>query len=71
MDAEEIQHEFIYIGKAGFNFTEARGRGINITGHRAIINVSGQHGGNITLCVAITQDGVLLHHAKIGPYNTP
>ncbi len=29
----------------------------------------GQRGGNITLCAAITQNGVLHHHANLGPYN--
>jgi len=64
MDAEEILHEFIYIDEAGFNLTKARRRGRNVIGHRAIINVPGQHGGNISLCAAISHD-------KIGPYNTP
>lgn len=70
MDAEEILHEFIYIDEAGFNLTKAR-RGRNIFGHRAIINVPGQRGGNITLCAAIPQHGVVLRHAKTVPYNTP
>ncbi len=29
----------------------------------------GQRGGNITICAAITQNGVLHHHANLGPYN--
>ncbi len=38
-----------------------RGRGIGETslGHRAILNVPGQHGGNITIYAAIMQMGVL------------
>ena len=71
MDAEEIPHEFIYIDEAGFNLTTARRRGRYIIGHRAIINVPGQLGGNITLSAAITQNGVLLCHANMEPYNTP
>ncbi len=70
MDGEEIQHEFIYVDEAGFNLTRTRRRGRNIIGHRAIVNVPGQRGGNITLCAAITQNGVLHHHAHMGPYNT-
>ena len=70
MDAEEILHEFIYIDEAGFNLTKARRRGRNIIGHRAIINVPGQRGGNNTLCAAITQNGVLLRHTNKGHYNT-
>ncbi|XP_030267242.1 uncharacterized protein LOC115578423 [Sparus aurata] len=70
MDAEEIPHKFIYIDEAGFNLTKSRRRGRNIIGHRAIINVPGQRGGNITLCAAITQNRILLRHANMGPYNT-
>ncbi|XP_062413404.1 uncharacterized protein LOC134104102 [Pungitius pungitius] len=70
MDGEEIQHEFIYVDEAGFNLTKTRRRGRNIIGHRAIVNVPGQRGGNITLCAAITQNGVLHRHAHMGPYNT-
>lgn len=68
MDAEEVPHEFIYI-EAGFNLTTGRRRGRNI-GHGAIVNVSGQRGGNITLCAAITQNGVFHRRANLGPYNT-
>ena len=71
MDAEEIPNEFINIDEAGFNLTKARRRGRNIIGHGARINVPGQRGGNITLCAAITQNGVLLRHTSMGPYNTP
>ncbi|XP_058613467.1 uncharacterized protein LOC131528401 [Onychostoma macrolepis] len=70
MDGEEIQHEFIYVDEAGFNLTRTRRRGRNIIDHRAIVNVPGQRGGNITLCAAITQNGVLHRHAHMGPYNT-
>lgn len=69
MDAAEIQHEFIYVDEAGFNLAKTRRRGRNVIGHRAITNVPGQRGGNITLCAAITQNGVLHHHANLGPYN--
>jgi len=47
-----------------------RRRGRNIIGHRAILNVPGQPGGNITIYVVITQNGVLHHHANLGPYNS-
>ena len=71
MGAEEIPHELIYIDEAGFNLTKARRRGRNIIGHGAIIRVPGQRGGNITLCAAITQNGVLLRHTSMGPHSTP
>jgi len=68
MDGEKIQHEFIY--EAGFNLMRTRRRGRYIIGHRAIVNVQGQRGDNIALCAVITQNGVLHHHAHMGPYNT-
>ncbi len=46
-----------------------RGRGRKIVGHRAILNVPGQRGGNITIYAAIMQNGVLHRHANLGPYN--
>ncbi len=57
MDGKEIQHEFIYVDEAGFNLTRTRRRGRNIIGHRAIVNVPGQRGGNITLCSHYTEWG--------------
>ncbi|XP_041118603.1 uncharacterized protein LOC121322555 [Polyodon spathula] len=70
LDAAAIQHVYIYIDEAGFNLAKRRGRGRNIIGHRAIVNVPGQRGGNITMCTAVSQQGVLHHHANLGPYNT-
>lgn len=52
-----------FVVEVGFNLS-------NVIGQRAIVNVPGQRGGNITMCAAITQNGVLHHHAKLGPYNT-
>ncbi|KAK0142201.1 hypothetical protein N1851_020138 [Merluccius polli] len=52
---------------AGFNLTKRRKRGRNIIGHRAIIQVKG--GGNVTLCAAISNRGVLHRHVKVGPNN--
>ena len=37
---------------------------------KAVVNVPGQRGGNITLCAAICLQGVLHHHATLGLYNT-
>ncbi|XP_041102761.1 uncharacterized protein LOC121314041 [Polyodon spathula] len=70
LDASAIQHVYIYIDEAGFNLAKRRGRGRNIIGHRAIVNVPGQRGGNITMCAAISQQGILHHHTNLGPYNT-
>ncbi|KAM9399517.1 uncharacterized protein ACWYII_031651 isoform 1-T1 [Salvelinus alpinus] len=70
LEADAVHHELIYVDEAGFNLAKTRSRGRNIIGHRAIINVPGQRGGNITMCAAISQNGVLHHHAILGPYNT-
>lgn len=70
MGVDAILHEFIFIDVAGFNRTKVRRRGRNTTSHRAILNVLGQRGGNITMCAAITQNEVLHRQANFGPYNT-
>ncbi|XP_045550324.1 uncharacterized protein [Salmo salar] len=71
MDAHAIPHEFIFIDEAGFNLAKTRRRGRNVIGHRAIIDIHGQRGGNITMCAAISNThGVLHRHANLGPYNT-
>ncbi|XP_067234759.1 uncharacterized protein [Chanodichthys erythropterus] len=70
MDAHAIPHEFIFIDEAGFNLAKTRRRGRNLIGHRAVIDVPGQRGGNITMCAAISNmHGVLHRHAKLGPYS--
>lgn len=66
----ERPHEYIYMDEAGFNLTKRRRRGRNVIGHRAIVGVPGQRGGNVTLCAAISNHGVVHHHANLGPYNT-
>lgn len=62
-------HDLIHVDEAGFNLSIAR-RGRNIIGHRALINVPGQRGSNITFCAAVSQNGLLQRHANMGPYNT-
>lgn len=39
-------------------------------GQRAIVEVPGQQGGNVTICAAISNHGVLHHHVTLGPYNS-
>ncbi len=70
LEADVMGHEQFFVDEAGFNLIQTRRRGRNIIGHRAIINVPGQRGGNITMCAAISQNGVVHHHATLGPYNT-
>ena len=59
-----------------------RGRGIRVrggrraghggrgAGQRAITEVPGQRGGNITLCAAMGSEGLVHRHAVLGSYNT-
>ena len=54
--------------KTGFNLAKTRRRGRNVIGKRA--TVDGQRGANITMCAAISTDGLLLNKSLIGPYNT-
>lgn len=55
---------------AGFNLAKGRTRGRNVIGHQATEDVPGQRGGNITMCAAITENGVSTRIPNIGPYNT-
>ncbi|XP_007232845.3 uncharacterized protein LOC125799434 [Astyanax mexicanus] len=70
LEAEGAHHIFIYVDEAGFNLCKVRRRGRNLIGNRATITVPGQRGANITMCAAISNDGVLCHIPTIGPYNT-
>ncbi|XP_078025794.1 uncharacterized protein LOC144463914 [Epinephelus lanceolatus] len=70
LDAMERPHEYIYMDEARFNLTKRRRRGRSVIGQRAIVGVPGQRGGNFTLCAAISNHGVVHHHANLGPYNT-
>lgn len=38
--------------------------------NEVVVVVQGQHGGNITMCAAISENGVSTHILNIGPYNT-
>ncbi|KAJ8373224.1 hypothetical protein AAFF_G00267160, partial [Aldrovandia affinis] len=70
LDASAAPPEYIFIDEAGFNLTRTRRRGRNIIGNRAIVDVPGLRGGNVTMCAAIGHRGVIHHHAQLGPYNT-
>ncbi len=37
----------MYMDEAGFNLTKRRRRGSNVIGHRTIVGVPGQRGGNV------------------------
>ena len=70
LESSEPSHNLVYVDEAGFNLTKCRRRGRNIIGHRATVDLPGQWGGNITMCAAISEHGVLTHIPLIGPYNT-
>lgn len=70
VEALERPHSFVFIDEAGFNLAKTRRRGRNVIGQRATVEVPGQRGGNITMCAAMANDGLLLNTPLIGPYNT-
>ncbi|XP_038160244.1 uncharacterized protein LOC119796019 [Cyprinodon tularosa] len=70
LEVDAVEHQFFFIDEVGFNLTKRRRRGRNIIGQRAIVEVPGQRGGNITVCAAMTDHGIIHHHATLGPYNT-
>ena len=71
LDADEKANEYIYIDEAAFNLNTRRRRGRNVIGQRATVDVpAGLRGGNITMCAAISRNGVQAHNARLGPYNS-
>lgn len=52
---------------AGFNLNKLNWCSRNIIGQRARVDVPGQHGGNITMCGAIAEHGVMHNAASTGP----
>ncbi|XP_055776448.1 uncharacterized protein LOC129853936 [Salvelinus fontinalis] len=70
LESLDRPHKFIFVDDAGFNLTKRRRRGRNMIGQRAIVEVPGQRGGNVTICAAISNHGVLHHRVTLGPYNT-
>lgn len=70
LEGHEMTHILVFVDEAGFNLAKGRRRGRNLIGHRATIGTPGQRGGNITMCAAISENGVSTHIPHIGPYNT-
>lgn len=69
LDADDDHHKLIYLDEAGFNLAKTRRRGRSFIGQRATIQVPGPRGANITMCAAISEDGVVGRRPHIGPYN--
>ncbi|KAL0155112.1 hypothetical protein M9458_049375, partial [Cirrhinus mrigala] len=57
LDADENHHKFLFLDEAGFNLAKTRRR------------VRGQRGANITMCAAISEDGVVGRRPCVGSYN--
>ncbi|KAJ4940174.1 hypothetical protein JOQ06_026483 [Pogonophryne albipinna] len=70
LEGNALPHVFVYVDEAGFNLSKVRRRGRNLIGQRATVFVPGQRGGNITLCAAISTQGVLAHIPVMGAYNS-
>ena len=70
LKGHEITHIPVFVDEAGFSPAKDRRRGRNLIGHRATIATPGQHGDNITMCAAVSENGVSTHIPHIGPYNT-
>lgn len=69
LDADVNHHKYIFVDEVGFNLAKTRRRGRNIIGQRATVQVPGQRGGNISMCAAISEDGVIGRRPLLGSYN--
>ncbi|KAF0041571.1 hypothetical protein F2P81_005103 [Scophthalmus maximus] len=70
LEGNETPHILLFVYEAGFILAKGRRHGRNIIGHRATVDVPGQRGGNITMCAAISENGVATHIPSLGPNNT-
>lgn len=70
LEGHETLHILVFVDEAGYNLSKGRRRGRNLFGHRATTDTPGQRGANITMCAAISENGVRTHIPHIGPYNT-
>ncbi|XP_032877765.1 uncharacterized protein LOC116973630 [Amblyraja radiata] len=69
LDADDNHHKFVFVDEAGFNLAKTRRRGRNLIGQRATIQVPARRGANISMCAAISEDGVVGRRSLIGAYN--
>ena len=67
IEARQTPHILIFVYEAGLNLAKTLRQGRNVIGKRATDDVPGQRGANITMCAAISSDGLLLHKPLIGP----
>ena len=59
----------IFLDEAGFNLHLRRHRGRNVIGKRATTSLPSSRGGNISVMIALSQNGILHHHVQLGSYN--
>lgn len=64
IEGRQTPHIFIFVDEAGFNLAKTRRRGRNVIGKRATVIVPSQRGANITMCAAISTDGMLLQNSN-------
>lgn len=67
---EAVHHKCFYEDEACFNLCKVWRCVRNIVGQKAAVTVPGQRGTNITMCAAISNDGVLCPIPTVGPCNT-
>ncbi|XP_044040386.1 uncharacterized protein LOC122870302 [Siniperca chuatsi] len=69
LDADVNHHKYIFVDEAGFNLAKTRRCGRNIIGQRAAVQAPGQRGGNMSMCAAISEDGVVGRRPSLSSYN--
>ncbi|KAK2856723.1 hypothetical protein Q5P01_005458 [Channa striata] len=70
MEARPIPNIFIFVHEAEFNLPKTWQRGRNVIGQQATVDVAGQRGARITMCAALSNDGLLQYKPLNGLYNT-
>ena len=69
LDAAVNHHKYIFVDEVVFNLAKTWRRGQSLIGQRATIQVPEQHGENIFMCAAISEDGVVGCRPLLGYYN--
>ncbi len=70
LERHETTHILVFVDEAGFNLSKGWRHGHSLIGHRATTDTAGQRGANITMCAAISENGVRTHIPHIESYNT-
>jgi len=59
----------IFLDEAGFNLHLCRHRGYNVIGRTATTSLPNTRGGNTSVMISLTQNGILHHNVQLGSYN--